>query len=48
MDRGQKIFAHVDEKLLREGNIIDSIKTIEEIKALDQYKSFNEIIESQK
>ena len=42
------MFAHVDDKLLREGNIVDSIKTIEEIKAIDDYKSLNEIIESQK
>ena len=43
-DQENKLFAFVDSKHFDDVSIIDTVKTVEEINALDDYKSIQDII----
>ena len=44
VDQDKKLFAFVDIKHFDDVSIKDTVKTVEEIKALDDYKSIQEVI----
>ena len=48
VDQDTKLFAFVDSKHFDDVSIIDTVKTVEEIRALDDYKSIQEIITQHK
>ena len=48
LESKNKLFAHVDKKYIEGDDIADFYKAIKTIQSLDDYKSFNEIIDSQK
>lgn len=47
VNQENKLFAHVASKLLADGNIVDSEQIFKSIKAIDDYKSIQEIISAQ-
>ena len=48
VDQDKKLFAFVDIKQFDDVSIKDTVKTVEEIKALDDYKSIQEVISQHK
>ena len=48
VDQDKKLFAFVDSKHFDDVSIIDTVKTVEEIRALDDYKSIQEVISQHK
>ena len=47
-DQQENQFAQIDASIFNEVNIIDSVKTIERINQLEDYKSFQDVIDQQK
>ena len=48
VDQDKKLFVFVDSNHFNDVSIIDTVKTVEEIRALDDYKSIQEVISQHK